>query len=380
MTPRPLSQAGVIDTPLIQSEVAGYAGGSDSLAGLEDIDTAHQPVVRSEMATTQAFQPVSAGSPDGLSSSPDLEDIVTAHQPISQAGIANVASPQALLSTRPSSLPGLDNPNAVSRPISQTALSGFASPGTTRVLRLDSQPGITRTLEETRSESNTTASRPPVVIRGSNQPNRVRSMRPPQGRRHVISIVGVLLLLVITAGMLVAVSPLGQNVRATFSGQPGGANVIQTTPNNMSLVAQATATAVVHQQNDGYDPTSNGGGAVVTGSPRPWPYGVCTYWANSRYHALTGHWVTWLGNAYQWADGARMAGWHVSTSPHVPSIIVLMPGVEGASGYGHVAVVESANGNSVNTSNMNWYGNGGGFGIVSHYTFTAGSGVYFIWA
>src|SRR6185312_7142425 len=130
----------------------------------------------------------------------------------------------------------------------------------------------------------------------------------------------------------------------------------------------------------GYDPASNGGGAILTGSPETWPYGVCTYWANLRYHQLTGHWVTWLGNAYQWADGASLAGWHVSSTPHVPSIIVLQPGVQGASGYGHVAVVESVSGNVAHTSNMNWYTNGGGYGIVSYYNFTAGSGVSFIWA
>jgi surface antigen len=147
----------------------------------------------------------------------------------------------------------------------------------------------------------------------------------------------------------------------------------------MNLVAQATATAVVHQQNDGYV-GSYGGGAVVTGSPETWPYGVCTYWANYRYHQLTGVWVTWLGNAYQWADGAKEAGWNVSTSPHVPSIIVLEPGVQGASGYGHVAVVEKlVNSTTVYTSNMNWYTNGGGYGIVSYTDFTTGSGVYFIW-
>lgn len=118
----------------------------------------------------------------------------------------------------------------------------------------------------------------------------------------------------------------------------------------------------------------------MTGSPTSWPYGYCTYWANARYHELTGNWVTWIGNAYQWVDGATQAGWHVSTSIHIPSIIVLMPGVQGASGYGHVAVAEKqVDSTTVYTSNMNWYTNGGGFGIVSYYNFSTGSGVYFIW-
>jgi surface antigen len=197
----------------------------------------------------------------------------------------------------------------------------------------------------------------------------------------VIGIAALVLLLVITAGTLFAVSPLGREAGLGFNPFLPGSSLAQGGPNDdLRLVAQqATATAIVHQQNDGFDPNAGTGGAVVTGGPVSWPLGVCTYWANLRYHQLTGAWVTWRGNAYQWADGARAAGWHVSQTPHVPSIIVLMPGVQGASGYGHVAVVESASGNTVHTSNMNWYANGGGWDKVSYYDFIAGSGIYFIW-
>jgi len=90
--------------------------------------------------------------------------------------------------------------------------------------------------------------------------------------------------------------------------------------------------------------------------------------------------VQWKGNADQWVMGARAAGWNVSTSPHVPSIIVLMPSVQGASAFGHVAVAESVvNSSTVHTSNMNWVQNGGGWNKVSYANFTVGPGVYFIW-
>ena len=129
---------------------------------------------------------------------------------------------------------------------------------------------------------------------------------------------------------------------------------------------------------------SNGNMTVASGnSPRQWPYGQCTYWANAYYHQLTGWWVNWSGNADQWTYGASAAGWNVSTQPHVPSIIVLMPGVQGASyAYGHVAVVTSIiNSNTVSTSNMNWYANFGGLGIVStvDFNYGPGYGVYFVW-
>jgi len=53
--------------------------------------------------------------------------------------------------------------------------------------------------------------------------------------------------------------------------------------------------------------------------------------------------------------------------------------VEGASYFGHVAVVERINKDgSVYTSNYNWYANGG-WDILSYVTFYPGSGVSFTW-
>lgn len=337
LTPTPLSTA--------------YQGGPASSPGLSELETAPGPISQPGLKDSQIPQPISAVYSGDPQSSPDVSELDTARRPVSQANMLNTPTP----------LPA-------------------STAATTRALIPESQFAVTKELVDAHSASNTTALRPPVVIRGSNQ-RKARSIRPPQGRRHVIGIAALVLLLVITSGTLFAVSPLGRDAGLTFgNSQASGSSLIQgTKESNLNLVAQATATAVVHQQTDGFDPNSNGSGPVVTGSPHPWPVGVCTYWANLRYHQLTGNWVTWTGNAYQWADGARLAGWHVSSSPHVPSIIVLMPGVQGASGFGHVAVVESASGNTAHTSNMNWFANGGGYDIVSYYDFTAGSGVYFIW-
>ncbi len=146
----------------------------------------------------------------------------------------------------------------------------------------------------------------------------------------------------------------------------------------------ATATASTQ---DVVNPTSS---SSNSGSPSPSPIvggtlnhfalGECTYWADLRYHQLTGYWVPWTGNAYQWAAGAAASGWVVSSTPKVPSIIVLQPGVQGAYGVGHVAVVERINSDgSVYTSNMNNYSNGGGWDIVSYATYYPGPGVSFVW-
>jgi surface antigen len=152
----------------------------------------------------------------------------------------------------------------------------------------------------------------------------------------------------------------------------------QQSNNTAAISAQATATYLY--QNDGYDPYAHGEVNVSDGrSSLPWPYGQCTYWANFEYHKETGSWVQWTGNADQWFLGAQKAGWDYAQTPPVgiPSIIVLMPYVQGAGWLGHVAVVESQTGNVVHTSNMNW--GYGGSTHVEYVDFTLGPGVYFVW-
>jgi len=112
----------------------------------------------------------------------------------------------------------------------------------------------------------------------------------------------------------------------------------------------------------------------------PFPYAQCTWFANERYHQLTGLYVPWTtnANAWQWVARAQQYNWTVSSSPSVGSIIVLQPWTEGAYGLGHVGVVENilSNGRVV-ASSMNWAGNGAN---VTDAEFTAGPGVSFITA
>jgi N-acetylmuramoyl-L-alanine amidase len=114
-----------------------------------------------------------------------------------------------------------------------------------------------------------------------------------------------------------------------------------------------------------------------TGSDNPFPYGQCTYWADERYHALHGAYVPWMtnSNAWQWTMRADEYHWNVSSTPSIGAIINLQPWVQGAGGYGHVAIVEKilANG-QVMASNMNWGGSAG----VTDVDFTPGAGVTFV--
>ncbi len=248
---------------------------------------------------------------------------------------------------------------------------------------LSTSTGVSRALtDDLLSDPRTTSMRTPIVIK----PPRKRVAQAPlshaahKKRRFFVTLVGVFVLFLITSGTLFAATPMGREMGLNLNLSDLGGHLFNN-PNNTSynLTVQATATAVYHQQTDGYVPPK----PMVTDSSGSlnWPVGQCTYWANLRYHTLSGHWVSWSGNASAWAQGARAAGWNVSQSPHVPSIIVMMPGVQGASSYGHVAVVEGINANgSVHTSTMNWYGNGGGgFDRVSYVDINTGSGIYFVW-
>jgi surface antigen len=256
-----------------------------------------------------------------------------------------------------------------------------SSTGTTGVLP-DIQTGA---LPTPFARNTTTALRQPIVIRATSK-KKSSGIRPPNGRRWVISASVVVLMMLISLGTALAVAPTGGETGHGFNPFQFVSNLVQSNSNNPNLVAQqaATATAI----------TQPGGGGGGINNPPPGPYygggsgggglnrfafGECTYWANMRYHALTGFWVPWLGNAYQWSYGARASGWVVSSTPKVPSIIVLQPGVQGASWLGHVAIVESINKDgSVYTSNFNWY-NGGGWDILSYTTFHPGYGVSFVW-
>jgi surface antigen len=96
----------------------------------------------------------------------------------------------------------------------------------------------------------------------------------------------------------------------------------------------------------------------TSSSVNTFAFGQCTWWANQRYHQLHGVFVPW-GNtnadAAQWTQRARKYGWRVSKKPKVGSIAVMQPGVQGAYGYGHVAVVERIlRDGSVIVSSMNW--------------------------
>lgn len=251
-------------------------------------------------------------------------------------------------------------------------------------------PSVTRNLPALQTGTlqlqrpTTTALRQPVVIPATGKKSS-GTMKPPRGRRWVIQIAATAILLLFAVSALLIASPAG--IASKIQGSPFHSFMswVQGNNSNPSMLAMQAATVTAVAQ-DGYQPSHPVNNPGLPPAPPGiggydgFTFGQCTYWADYYYHELTGYWVPWGGDAWLWASGASQYGWVVSSSPHVPSIIVLQPWVQGASGYGHVAVVTAINGNgSVVTSNMNWYAGGGGWDRVSTWTFNPGPGVSFVW-
>lgn len=250
-------------------------------------------------------------------------------------------------------------------------------------------PGVAPSLPQTQPL------RAPILIAATGKKS-TKTMRPPKGRRIVINIGMAVALFAVLVGVLVAVLPAGNGEASGLAKlfNPS-TSMITSKQNSTALIAAqaATATAVTQDGYDAGDQTYAGVTSATTASNPPtispsdagsldrFFYGQCTYWANMRYHELTGHWVPWLGNADAWAYQAPAYGWQTSSVPNPdgPSIIVLQPDTQGAGSYGHVAVVETGvtdYSNGISTSNWNWNDE---WATETWVTFYVGPGVTFIW-
>lgn len=92
-----------------------------------------------------------------------------------------------------------------------------------------------------------------------------------------------------------------------------------------------------------------------------YPYGWCTYYVATRRYVPT----SW-GNAKSWLSSAKRAGYATGSEPAAGAIMVTSE-----SGWGHVAYVESVNGDTITVSEMNYQG----WGVVSRRTLSANAGV-----
>ncbi|HEX6539863.1 MAG TPA: CHAP domain-containing protein [Candidatus Dormibacteraeota bacterium] len=95
-------------------------------------------------------------------------------------------------------------------------------------------------------------------------------------------------------------------------------------------------------------------------------YGQCTWYVASR------RCIPWGGNANQWYYNAGAMGFQEGHTPAPGAVVVFWPGGDGASSIGHVAYVEAVGPTSTVPagyflqSEMNFFGNGGGWARVSY--------------
>lgn len=114
-----------------------------------------------------------------------------------------------------------------------------------------------------------------------------------------------------------------------------------------TVVAQASAVQVVQYSGSGP-------------FPNHFSYGFCTYYVATRRY------VPWFGDAGQWWPNARAYGYPEGATPQVGAIMVTRE-----SAIGHVAYVESVNGNTFTISEMNFTA----WNVVDHRTITLGGSV-----
>jgi surface antigen len=295
--------------------------------------------------------------------------LISQYSPVRQSPFQGIALEPPI----PENVPDQQPLPVITRPLT----GALPSPNVTRNLQ-DVQTGALPSLRNT-----TSSLREPVLIRATGRKS-TGTLRPPQGRRWVVHIAATLALILLGVVTLLAVAPAGKADESGFNPFQSFMNWSQGNSSNPSFLAQQAATVTAVTQ-DGYQPPTH---QTYQGLPQApssvgtydgFTFGQCTYWADYYYHELTGFWVPWSGDAWAWAYGARADGWNVSSTPHFPSIIVLQPGVQGAGGFGHVAVATGYSGNGVITSTMNWYAGGGGWDRVSTWIFYPGPGVVFVW-
>ena len=227
----------------------------------------------------------------------------------------------------------------------------------------------------------------PTYIRGTGKKSSGMMFAPKLQKKRTVTHAAIVAITVV-----IVLAALGTVLPLTGDGHAQGINAwissimswSQQKDSNTALVASQIATATAVTQ-DGYDPgdvtfagVQAAPASANSGGLNRFFYGQCTYWANKRYHDLTGVWVPWLGNADEWAWQAPAYGWNTSSTPRLHSIMVFQPYIEGAGYYGHVAIVESINGTDILTSN--WNAAGAAWATTTYIHNYPRQGVTFIWA
>lgn len=154
----------------------------------------------------------------------------------------------------------------------------------------------------------------------------------------------------IKPGTTIKISPKGYEVSAALIAKKAAeqkAKLAAASRNTVTRSATTTRTTAVN--------------ASPGSKNNAYPYGWCTYYVATR-RAVPASW----GDAKAWLSSAQRAGYSTGKTPVAGAIMV-----SSESWWGHVAYVESVDGNSFTVSEMNYKG----WGVVSRRTISIGSGI-----
>ena len=155
----------------------------------------------------------------------------------------------------------------------------------------------------------------------------------------------------------------GQQLKIPPKGyEVSSAQIAKKEKERLAKLAQSSRNTVIRSSS-----SSRATGAASAVNVKPgsrangYPYGWCTYYVATRRYVPS----SW-GNAKYWLNSAKRAGYSTGSEAAAGAIVVTSE-----SGWGHVAFVESVNGDSITVAEMNYEG----WGVTSRRTISAHSGV-----
>ncbi|GBG95473.1 hypothetical secreted protein [Ligilactobacillus salitolerans] len=149
-----------------------------------------------------------------------------------------------------------------------------------------------------------------------------------------------------------AVSSTVQTAQKTTSQAPKTNNVVAKKTSSASTATTSSTSSAAKTTTVSQTTTSQTHGNGYQPSGNTYAWGQCTWYAKNRASWAGNYW----GNGGQWDSSARQQGFTVNNQPAVGSLVVFHPGqsVGGQwtadSWAGHVAYVESVNGNTITIS------------------------------
>lgn len=143
----------------------------------------------------------------------------------------------------------------------------------------------------------------------------------------------------------------GAAAASTDASEPAAQAEVAETSNESTEAAAPAQVETVATSTEAAAPAQ--GSRQVSDASNSYPAGQCTWFVKNAAPWVGNNW----GNASGWGASAAAAGRSVNGTPAAGSVVVFAPGQGGASGFGHVGVVDAVNADgSISISEGNYGG------------------------